>query len=200
MTFDGRLYIGELDGHESARVRELKKLLDGVGVVVVSDNIMRALWSKLPWNCAVSALCAISGKLLGELLEHAGGRILALSSYREALDTAAAQAIRLERVAVDHDPFYLVADADDAARKRVLSDSANLTERFQGVKPSTLGSLERGRKSEIARLNGYLVEAAKRAGIEAPLNSALTAMVLEIEAGTRSIDPRNLSELMPLLV
>ena len=177
-TFRGRLYLGELDGAVSVRINALADLLKGSSDIVVSNNILGVLWSKLAWNCAVSALCAVSGKLLGELLEDDVARVLALNSYREALDTARAHDIVLERVAIDHEKYYLPRGASAAETAALSRRFAALAERYQGVKPSTLGSLERGRKSEIPWLNGYLVEQGRALGTDVRVNAALTAMVL----------------------
>jgi 2-dehydropantoate 2-reductase len=63
------------------------------------------------------------------------------------------------------------------------------------VKSSSLQSLERGRKTEIDYLNGYVVRKAKEVGVEVPVNEAVVRLVKEIEEGRRSIDPRNLEEI-----
>jgi len=59
-----------------------------------------------------------------------------------------------------------------------------------------LQSLERGRRSEIDFVNGYVVEKGQQAGVPTPVNAALAEMVREIEAGSRPISPENLRELL----
>ncbi len=59
-----------------------------------------------------------------------------------------------------------------------------------------LQSIERGRRSEIDFLNGYVVDRGWEEGVPVPVNAALTAMVREIEAGTRPIRPENLGDLL----
>ncbi len=49
--------------------------------------------------------------------------------------------------------------------------------------------LERGRRPEIDFMNGYVVERGQEKGV-------LTALVREIEAGTRSTSPDNLASLL----
>jgi len=46
---------------------------------------------------------------------------------------------------------------------------------------STLQSVRRGQLTEIDALNGAVVRAAAAAGVSAPVNAALTAMVHEVE-------------------
>ncbi len=69
--------------------------------------------------------------------------------------------------------------------------------RFRRLKSSMLQSLERGRRSEVNFMNGYVVEKGQEKGVPAPVNAALTSMVREIEAGDRRISPENLGDLMP---
>jgi 2-dehydropantoate 2-reductase len=66
---------------------------------------------------------------------------------------------------------------------------------YKDVKASTLQSLERGQLSEIDYLNGYIARKGKELGIPTPINSTITNIVKEIEAGKRKISPNNLSEL-----
>ncbi len=67
--------------------------------------------------------------------------------------------------------------------------------KFRHVKSSMLQSLERGRRPEIDFMNGYVVEQGQAKGVPTPVNAALTALVREIEAGTRAISPQNLQNL-----
>jgi 2-dehydropantoate 2-reductase len=64
-------------------------------------------------------------------------------------------------------------------------------------KSSSLQSLERGRKTEIDFLNGYLSKKGKDLGIPTPLNDKITQLIKEIERGNRSVNPQNLLELLP---
>lgn len=62
--------------------------------------------------------------------------------------------------------------------------------------PSSLQSLERGRPTEVDFLNGYVLEQAAKAGVDVPLNAALTRLIHEIEQGQRRIGPDNMDELL----
>jgi 2-dehydropantoate 2-reductase len=65
---------------------------------------------------------------------------------------------------------------------------------------STLQSIRRGQLTEIDYLNGAVVAEARIAGIEAPVNAALTALVHEVERTGRFV-PRDavIERLAPLL-
>lgn len=198
-TSRNMLYIGELDGRITPRLQALGHTLEHVVPVTLSTNITGILWGKLMWNCAVSGLCALAGWTLGELVATETGQILFLHIYTEVIDTAAAQGITLEAAVVDYQPFYLDAQLDSTAQAAQRQIVADLAIPYSDVKPSSLQSLERGRQTETAFLNGYVVEQAQAAGISVPVNAAVTRMIGEIEAGTRHIDPANLDELKLLV-
>jgi 2-dehydropantoate 2-reductase len=191
----GRIIIGELDGRESARLEALRTTLTPVIETEISRNIVGVLWGKLIWNGAVSCLCAISGKLLGELFDSETGRELFLQSFRESVDAARAQGVTIEHVIVDPDDYYLGISDPPARRDEVLARLAPFVKKYTGVTPSTLVSLQRGRKSEIDFLNGYILEKARACGLAAPLNETVIRMVHDIEDGRRQIRPENLDEL-----
>lgn len=67
--------------------------------------------------------------------------------------------------------------------------------KYRRIKSSSLQSLERGRRTEIDFLNGYICEKGKALGVPTTLNSAVKAMVLEIENGQRQMSLDNLDEL-----
>ena len=195
-TSPGQTHIGELDGRLSDRVRALSAVLEAVTPVIISRNIRGALWSKLAINCTINSPGVITGQTLGEMLRDRHVRRLFLHIYREVVDTATAHGIRLERVAANPHLLYLPPDAGPLTV--LLKD---LITRFVGykyrrIKSSSLQSLERGRKTEIDYLNGYVVAQAQAVGLDVPVNAALVRMVKEIEAGERPIAPLNMRDLL----
>ena len=198
-TTAGRIIIGEMDGRKSQRLDRLQSTLSHVVDTEISHNIVGVLWGKLVWNGAVSCLCAISGKLLGELFDCEVGRELFFLAFRESVDTATAQGVDIEPVIVDPRDYYLAPSDSVSRRDEILNRLTVFVEMYAGVTPSTLESLKRGRKSEIDFLNGYILEKANVAGIKLPLNEAVIKIVHEIEAGSRTIDPSNLDELYAAL-
>ena len=57
-----------------------------------------------------------------------------------------------------------------------------------------LQSLERGNKTEIDFLNGYIVQKAMELGVPTPVNSKIVQMIKEIESGKRKIGLGNFEE------
>lgn len=194
-TTPGRLIIGEMDGRESMRLDQLQAILAHVVPTEISTNIVGVLWGKLIWNGAVSGLCAISGKQLGELFDCTIGRELFLQAFHESVSTARAEGVTIESVIVDPDDYFWDPADPPSRRAELLERTRAFVDKYVGVTPSTLESLKRGRKSEIDFLNGYIRRRAQANGHAVPLNDHVIAMVHEIEAGQRQLSPANLVEL-----
>jgi 2-dehydropantoate 2-reductase len=202
MTSRGELVVGELDGQVTPRVQQLKATLDAAAPTAVSTNIYGALWSKLAINCVVTALGAVTGQLLGHMLQRHAIRRLALSIISEVVDVAEAHAIAPEPVGgtLEIHRLYLAPDRRaatfglDLIPRHAIMLAVGL--KFRRLKSSMLQSLERGRRTEIDFMNGYVVERGRESGVPTPVNAALTALVREIEAGTRPSSPHNLEGLL----
>jgi 2-dehydropantoate 2-reductase len=104
--------------------------------------------------------------------------------------------VRLERIAVD--PMLLYVPFDASLLTRFFKDLlVRIVGRKYGrLKSSSLQSLERGRRTEIDFLNGYVVEQASKIGVHVPLNKSVTRMIKEIEQGQRRLSPANMEELL----
>jgi 2-dehydropantoate 2-reductase len=197
-TVFGGVIIGELDRRITPRLSRLEAILRHAGPVLITDNIMGALWSKLALNCTITAMGGLTGARLSEILEHPTGRELFLGAYREVVDIAGAHGVSLVRLTVDPYAAYLPRDADPARRLRVDLSLAKIEEVYGKSRPSILQSLEKGRRTEIDFINGHVIACADRVGLTAPINAALRGMIHEIERGLRSISLRNIEDLKNL--
>jgi 2-dehydropantoate 2-reductase len=202
MTSRGEVVVGELDGQMTPRVQQVKATLDAASSTTVTTNIYGVLWSKLAINCVVTTLGAVTGQRLGEMLRQRPLRHLALVITSEVMDVAKAHDVSLEPVGgtLDLHRLYLTPDRraggfgfDLIARHAIMSFVGL---KFRRLRSSMLQSLERGRRPEIDFMNGYVVSHGQEKGVPVPANEALTALVHEIEAGTRSIGAHNLAPLL----
>jgi 2-dehydropantoate 2-reductase len=202
MTSFGEIVLGELDGRFTARAQNLCSTLDTAVSTRLSGNIYGALWSKLAINCTITTLGAVTGQLLGEMLNRWSVRRLALTITSEVIDVAKAFEISMEPVGgtLEIERLYLPVGRRgkdigwDILTRQVIMFIVGL--RFRRLKSSMLQSLERGRQAEIDFMNGYVVKKGALHGISTPTNLAVTKMVQEIELGERSIHPDNLKELL----
>lgn len=63
--------------------------------------------------------------------------------------------------------------------------------KYRKIKSSSLQSIERGRRTEIDFLNGYICDRGRDFNVSTPLNDAVRAQVLEIEDGKRKFSLDN---------
>ena len=195
-TGPGAIHVGELDGGLSDRVQELGTVLECVSPVVVQKNIRGALWSKLAINSIITTLGALTGETLGVMLAQRRIRDLALVLYSEVVGTAEAAGVKLEKIAAH--PKLLYLPPEPLPGERWLKDllARIVARRYGRLRSSMLQSLERGRKSEIDFLNGYVVRKAREVDVAVPVNEVLVRMINEIEAGEREIGMGNVDELV----
>ncbi|MFW5747996.1 MAG: ketopantoate reductase family protein [Chloroflexota bacterium] len=194
-TSIGPSVIGERDGSITDRVRLVERLLQTATPVVVTQNIRGAQWSKLAINCTITTIGALTGDYLGVMLEDRRVRLAFMAAYAEVINTAQALGIQLEKVVSN--PMILYVPPDAAAPTRFAKDLALrfVGRKYRRLKSSSLQSLERGRKTEIDFLNGYVVEQAQKVGVATPVNARLVQLIKEIESGQRPIARSNLDDL-----
>jgi len=202
MTSRGEMVVGELDGRLTRRVQQVKATLDAAAPATASANIYGVLWSKLAINCVITTSGAVTGQLLGQMLKRGAARRLALAITSEVVDVAEAHSIALEPVGGTLDIYRLYLPPArraggfglDLLPKHAIMWVVGV--KFRRLKSSMLQSIERGRRTEIDFMNGYVVEKGQEKGVPVPVNAALAALVREVEAGTRPIRPDNLEGLL----
>lgn len=124
----------------------------------ITPDVQQFIWQKACFNVAMNALCGLTLGSPGLLQQFPDGNALAHELADEALMIAGQCG-----VAVQADKVH---DLIDYA-------SANHT----WHKPSMLQDLENSRRTEIAALNGYIVEQADRLGVDVPLNRVMLRLM-----------------------
>lgn len=194
-TTPGATHIGMLDGCTSPRLEDVREAIGAVTDVIVRDNMRGALWGKLAINAAMTTMGALLAQPLGPMLSHATARRLFLRIYSEVIDTCTASGVTVEGIAANPMLFYMPQNAGFLTRIKKDITLRYFGHKYRDTKGSMLQSLERGRPTEIDFLNGYVIETAKTHNIAVPVNTALVAMIKEIETGQRTIGLHNLPEL-----
>ena len=193
ITSEGDFIVGNIDNRPDDNLPFVRDLLDNVVPARISDNIMGELYAKLIINSCINSLGVIVGVRLGQLLANHRVRRIFIAIMREAMAVAAALSIKVERGGGGKLDYY--AFLDDAGFlknfKRHLFIRA-IGFKYRRIKSSSLQSIERGRKTEIDYLNGYIIEKGKAHNVPVPVNTAVVAMIKEIEAGTRGMGLENL--------
>lgn len=189
-TAAGGFTIGRLSGEPDDACRQVGTLLEAIGPVSYTSNLLGARWSKLALNCAVSSLGTIGGERLGVLLRSRRYRRLALDIMTEAVRVAQAEGVRLEKVSGTIDlEWVALTDAERAMRVGSAALTAKhglllaVGMRYRRLRSSMLAAIERGRTPAIDFLNGEVVERARRHGIAVPVNQRVVDLVWKLARG-----------------
>jgi 2-dehydropantoate 2-reductase len=200
----GSLIVGELDGPVSDRVRSILDVLEPVAGMNSSDTIQAALWGKMTLNTMGNFLAGLTGFTT---------RLLWTDNV--ALDVQVALAHELAMLArhagvvpdpvlttVSHDLFAgatEIGDPDWNETKRRLSAVGETRVGAKENVPSLLQDIQKGRRTEVSHLNGWVVRACEAAGLEAPVNAAVTELGRKREIGILGSGPANLEPLRALV-
>jgi len=155
----GHTVVGRLAGPEDDRLREMAALLTAAGLeTATAAHVEPVLWRKLVVNAAINPLTA--------LLRLPNGDLLGTPERRRLLDL-----IVDEAVAVVEGAGIVLPDADMRGLVHTVcrNTAANRSSMLQDVL--------RARRTEIDAINGALLERAAAAGVAAPLNELLVALV-----------------------
>lgn len=126
------------------------------------DEVRSVVWNKLLINIGINAITALSAIKNGQILDLAITRELSRAAVEEAMAVARARDITIKENAVDI--VFKVAESTAANRSSMGQDVDNK------------------RQTEIAAINGFIVSEAKKLGIAAPVNFALTALVETLQS------------------
>jgi 2-dehydropantoate 2-reductase len=188
-TASGGFSIGRLDGRVDPDLGRIGELLEAIGPVTISENLIGARWSKLALNCAVSALGTMAGERLGPLVRVRRYRRLALEAMTECVDVAKAEGVKLEKVAGTLDLEWIALSETDRASRASASLTAKhalllaVGLRYRRMRSSMLAAIERGRTPAIDYLNGEVVARGKAKGIATPFNERIVETVWKIAKG-----------------
>src|SRR5881227_3560654 len=90
--------VGELDGQETARARELARILNDVAPAHVTTNLFGERWSKLSVNCMANPLAGLSGLGTAEVRTQSGPRRIAIFVGAEAIKVGRACGYEVEPI------------------------------------------------------------------------------------------------------
>ena len=155
--------LGEFGGPITPRLERIADAWRGAGFrVKVFDDIAQLVWEKLICNCAYSGPCGLTDHTVGEVMQDRDLARVSAACAREAFDVARKKGVRLGF----DDPIAYVRDFGS---------------KIPAARPSVLLDLMAKRKSEIEVINGSIPRVGAEVGVPAPVNDALTALVLEKE-------------------
>jgi 2-dehydropantoate 2-reductase len=150
-------------GPKNEKTERLASLFSAANVPCrISENIEGELWTKLIWNCALNAVSALGRAKYGQIAASADARKVVETAVDEVLAVARAANIRPPGL---EDPQAAIAGAFKIATQMAEALS------------STAQDMNRGKRTEIDSLNGYISRRGAELGVPTPVNHALYALV-----------------------
>jgi len=193
MTSKGEFTIGRLDGRTDEALLGVQDILATAAPTSISANIMGHLYGKLIINSCITTLGAICGQSLGPMLRIRKARNMFIAIIREGMDVAGAMGLRVEPVSrLDFGSFLKGTGPLARLKRHALIRLIGF--KYRKLKSSSLQSLERGERTEVDFLNGFIAARGRELGVRTPLNQFLTACVKDIEAGRRKIGLANFDD------
>ncbi len=190
--------IGEHDGRDSPRARELARVLSDVAPATVTTNLWGERWSKLTVNCMANPLAGLSGFGSAEVRTEPVPRRIAIHIAAEVIAVGRASGQEVEPI-YGIAPQRFVAAAAGRGFQAVESDLAASAKHLSGGRPSLLQDVLKGRRTEIDYLNGHVCDQGRKRGIKTPVNDAIVELIHAHGVGKLRPDPGNLEPLLAVL-
>jgi 2-dehydropantoate 2-reductase len=190
----GNLILGEINGGLSERAIQIEQTLGKALKIRVTPNLRALIWAKLLINCSVTTIGAITGQTMREYIRSPQGKEVFCRVYQETLAVALASGTRPERMIVEPIPPRW-------SKEEVLASTLDgwlneMVETYGNAKASMLQDLERGRRTEIDFINGYVAKLGRKIGLPTPMNSAIASLVHHLEQKRSQPHPQQLEKLL----
>lgn len=155
-TSSGKIYIGELGGQLSDRLKSIEKLFLSSGIPAnASSDIKKELWKKLMLNMPFNGFTALTKKTLKTFFDIPEASEYFYKSLKEVQLIAKAEGIII--TAAELDEIFAICKNEQA----------------MNFKSSTLQDIEAGKPLEIDSLQGAVIRIANKHNIETPINKLL---------------------------
>jgi 2-dehydropantoate 2-reductase len=188
---------GEVHGRVTPRAQEVCRLVATADSAKVTDNLWGERWSKLVANVMGNGLSACTGLPGGQILQNEPIRRFGVRLGSEAIRVGQALGYALEEILhLPPDTIARAGEGDEAAM------GIYVEQRFKDAKktsaeqrPSMGQDMQKGRRTEIEYLNGFVVREGEKVGLACRANAVLTDIVTRVEKGELKPDPRHITEL-----
>jgi len=188
---------GEVHGRITERAKELCRLVGYSDSAKVTDNLWGERWSKLVANVMQNGLSACTGLPGSEILKSDPLRHFSARLGSEAIRVGQAHGYQLEEIL--HLPPETIAKAGegDAEAMRACDEQRfRDSKKTSGAQRPSMGQdMQKGRRTEIDFLNGFVVREGEKVGLACKANAVLTDVVKRVEKGELQADPKHITEL-----
>ena len=179
--------LGAVDPVQQHRVEDVAQLLRCTGRVEVTEDIKSAKWMKLVVNAAELIPSALLDLPLNDAARTPGFLEVMRQAGYEAMQAALMDGASIIPIiglppVTSNDPERYV----DRIFEEVLTTFSR-----PDTLTTSLQDWRKGRRAEIAEVNGYAVEILRKFGKSAPVNERVIEMALAVERGQLLPSPEN---------
>lgn len=183
--------LGALDGKLDERIDTVKEILECMGTVTISNNLIGLRWCKLLMNATFSGLSTALGTTFGGILDSDEAMHLIIKIGEECMNVAEAMGIQVEPF--EEYDFYQIfkpKSCDNypesiAQCRKAWQPSYNLT-------ASMAQDILKGRRCEIHDINGLVCDFGKKYGVPTPINKLIVEIISGMECGDYQYSPENM--------
>src|SRR5690349_19125395 len=188
---------GEVHGRITERAKEICRLVGNADSATVTSNLWGERWSKLVANVMGNGLSACTGLPNAEMLASEPIRRFSARLGSEAIRVGQAHGYQLEEILhLAPETIARAGEGDEDAMRACdaqrLADGKRISSE---QRPSMGQDMQKGRRTEIEFMNGLVVREGDKVGLSCRANAVLTDLVLRVERGELSPDPRHITEL-----
>jgi len=172
--------IGEIDGAITPRLRVIADILSVVGHCEMVDDLVAIRWSKLLMNATFSGVSTALACSFGDVLEDPEAMEFLARVADELVRVANVSGHHLARMQGEDMESLRLADGETLADKLPLY--RRVWSRHALLRASMLQDLEKGRKTEIDAINGYVVDRGRQVTVATPFNQLIVDLIRAAEA------------------
>jgi 2-dehydropantoate 2-reductase len=187
------LFFGEIHGRSTQRVEELAEMALKLDGAAVTTNLWGDRWSKLCVNGMRNGVSAATGMGGNERDKHDVIRRVVIKLGGEAVRVGRALGYELEKITgLEPTLLQAAAEGDKASLDKVEAHIATQTTgtgRSNLQRPSMAQDMQKGRRTEIGEINGFIVQKAKETGCAAPTHERIVDVVRKVERGELTPKP-----------
>jgi 2-dehydropantoate 2-reductase len=178
---NANIFMGELDGSQSARAQRIAGIIDAAGVRATSVvDIQRLEWSKFAAWVGMMILSVSTRAATWKFFSDPGSALVLVRLMREVSLLARAHGIELSDQAV-LPVATLCLNSEQEAVGAIQGFGAQLQSTAPQHRMSALQDLEAGRALEVDETLGWAVQAAARHRVELPLLNSFFPLVAAID-------------------
>lgn len=177
----GAVVLGELDGQETPRLKELHELfLTFDDAAITTPNIWGYLWGKLAYGAMLFAT-ALTNASIADALDHPDYRTLYIALGQEVLGVAEALGVQPEAFN-GFDPQAFIPDTPETVSQRSLDEMVAFNRKSAKTHSGIWRDLAvRKRRTEVDPQLGAIVQAGRRVGAATPITEKLIELIHEVE-------------------